>query len=253
MAPSASRTGSRPLARRIQSYWSLRAEGFGSVRRQELHSDKQALWWAEIAPLLPVQGKPLRVLDVGTGAGFLAILLARHGALVSAVDSSWAMLEQAAQLAAQEQCTIEFRQMEADRLTYAEGSFDCVLARNVTWTLLNPKAAYAEWQRVLRPGGVLINFDADYGTTDFTKLGGDREQHAHRDLAHDVLQEGEDIRKNLPLSARRRPEWDMQILQELGFEQCHCDTDLSARIFAVRDATWNPVPMFALSATRRNY
>ena len=249
--PSASPAGSSPLARRIQSYWNLRAEGFGFVRRQELHSDKQALWWAEIAPLLPEQDRPLRVLDVGTGAGFLAILLARHKAQVSAVDSSQPMLEQAAALAAQEGCAIEFRQMEADRLAYAEGSFDCVLARNVTWTLLHPAAAYAEWQRVLRPGGVLINFDADYGSTDFTRLGDDREAHAHRDLARDVLQEGENIRKKLPLSSLRRPEWDRQILQELGFEHCHCDTDLSARIFAVRDATWNPVPMFALSATKR--
>ena len=108
----------------------------------------------------------------------------------------------------------------------------------------------AEWQRVLRPGGVLINFDADYGSTDFTRLGDDREAHAHRDLARDVLQEGENIRKKLPLSSLRRPEWDRQILQELGFEHCHCDTDLSARIFAVRDATWNPVPMSVLSATK---
>ena len=39
-------------------------------------------------------------------------------------------------------------------------SFDVIVNRNVTWTLENPKDAYKEWMRVLKPGGSLIIFDA---------------------------------------------------------------------------------------------
>ena len=59
-----------------------------------------------------------------------------------------------------------------------------------------------------------------------------------------------DIRRALPLSRRERPQWDMEALARAGFVRCSCDTGLSGRIFVRRDATYNPVPMFALRAYR---
>ncbi len=41
-------------------------------------------------------------------------------------------------------------------------SFDVIVTRNVTWNLPRPDLAYKEWLRVLKPGGVLYNFDADW-------------------------------------------------------------------------------------------
>ena len=43
----------QPLAARIRRYWSHRAPDFGRLRREELQSDKFALWYDEIAPRLP--------------------------------------------------------------------------------------------------------------------------------------------------------------------------------------------------------
>lgn len=244
-----------PLAGRIRRYWSQRAAAFGQVRRQELHSDKPELWWAEIAPRLPAAGddKALRVLDVGTGAGFLAILLARHGCEVTAVDSCSHMLLEAEALSRQENCRVHFRRMDAGCLDFADGTFDCVVARNVTWTLLDPCAAYGEWGRVLRRGGVLLNFDADYGAVDFTDLARTGGRHAHAGIAPELLREGEDIRQELPLSREDRPRWDMETLARIGFTQCACDRTISERIFARQDASFNPVPMFALSAVKQPY
>ena len=54
----------------------------------------------------------------------------------------------------------------------------------------------------------------------------------------------------MPLSRRERPQWDMEALARAGFVRCSCDTGLSGRIFVRRDATYNPVPMFALRAYR---
>ena len=50
----------------------------------------------------------------------------------------------------------------ADALDFEDGLFDVVVSRNVTWNLPEPERGYAEWARVLRPGGLIINFDANW-------------------------------------------------------------------------------------------
>lgn len=241
-----------PLDERIQLYWTQRAASFRQVRQQELHSDKPERWWAEISPHLPARrkGKPLRVLDVGTGAGFLAILFARQNCEVTAVDSCPQMLREAENLSRNEALRINFQQMDADNLQFANETFDCVVARNVMWTLVAPCAAYREWWRVLRRGGVLLNFDADYGAVDFTDLSHVEGRHAHAGIAPALLREGEDIRRALPLSRETRPHWDVTTLEQIGFSHCACDREISDRIFVTRDAAFNPVPMFAVHAVK---
>ncbi|MEK8131666.1 methyltransferase domain-containing protein [Paenibacillus filicis] len=48
--------------------------------------------------------------------------------------------------------------MHAER----DASLDAVVCRDVVWTLPDPARAYAEWFRVLKPGGTLVVFDGDY-------------------------------------------------------------------------------------------
>ena len=103
---------------------------------------------------------------------------------------------------------------------------------------------------MLRRGGSLLNFDADYGAVDFTEQAGTAGQHAHAGIDPDLLREGEHIRQELPLSRECRPQWDKETLERIGFAACTCDRGLSGRVFAVRDGSFNPVPMFALRAVK---
>ena len=237
------------LSGRIEKYWSRRAESYGETRRHELACEKKSLWLAEILPHLPAGG-PLRILDVGTGAGFFAIVLAQLGHSVCGVDMSQAMLDEGADLAQQAGCAVTFQCMDACCLEFESASFDAVISRNLTWTLPDAAAAYREWNRVLRPGGVLLNFDSDYSSVSFLDVVHQPGVHAHAGMNDDMMLECESIRRQLPLSAQSRPEWDMYALRSAGFSACWCDTDLSPRIYTHRDETYNPVPMFALRAVK---
>ena len=47
----------------------------------------------------------------------------------------------------------------------ADETFDMVIP-GLTWTLPYAGHAYREWLRVLKHGGILLNFDANYGASD---------------------------------------------------------------------------------------
>jgi len=102
-----------------------------------------------------------RALDVAGGTGDLAAGLARQvGAtgLVVLSDINWAMLSRGRDRLLDEGITgnVGFVQANAERLPFADASFDCVTIgfglRNVT----DKAAALASMRRILRPGGQLL-------------------------------------------------------------------------------------------------
>ena len=94
------------------------------------------------------------VLDVGTGTGVVAITAARAGAQVSALDLTPELLEQArenARIARQE--AIAWVEGDAEKLPYADASFDVVLSQFGHMFAPRPEVAISEMRRVLKPGG----------------------------------------------------------------------------------------------------
>ena len=99
-------------------------------------------------------GPGSRVLELGTGAGDVAIFAAGRGARVIATDLSEAMLDVARQAARDAGAKeVEFRRMDASALGFAPGEFDAVIGRQVLMFLPDLPAALAGIRRVLRPGG----------------------------------------------------------------------------------------------------
>jgi SAM-dependent methyltransferase len=97
----------------------------------------------------------LRVLDFGCGHGMASVVLARHGAIVTAFDLSRGYLAETRRRAEANEVAIDLVQADGERLPFADGSFDRVWGSAVLHHLDLERAA-AELQRVLRPGGVAV-------------------------------------------------------------------------------------------------
>ena len=230
---------------RIVSYWEKRSGDFLEHKRAELHSPMSERWLYEIKNQLP-QDRNLRILDVGCGAGFFSVLLAKEGYQVTGVDLTPDMIENARILAAEEKTVCDFLVMDAENLSFADESFDVVISRNLTWTLPDVKSAYREWVRVLKKGGVLLNFDANYGLSDFTDLSELPDNHAHQEIDDSMMRECEEIKRQLPISSYSRPAWDLETLGAMKLQEFSVDLGLSSRIYVEKDEFYNPTPMFML-------
>jgi len=98
------------------------------------------------------------VLEVGCGAGFLTVDLARRGLRVIAVDAAPEMLELARVTVAKNglAAAVELLPADVHALEFPDGGFDLVVALGVIPWLHSPELALAELSRVLHPGGHLV-------------------------------------------------------------------------------------------------
>ena len=126
------------LNAQIEAYWDERSRDFSKLRQKELSGPCAAAWQAYLQEKLSAAA-PLKILDIGTGAGFFAILLAQLGHKVTGIDMSADMLHQAKQNVLAAGCSAEFRKMNAQELDFAAETFDVVISRNLTWTLPDPE------------------------------------------------------------------------------------------------------------------
>ena len=199
------------------------------------------------------------MLDIGTGPGFFAILLAEKGYTVTAVDYTESMLEEARKNAGTLQQQIDFQCMNVENLRFLDNTFDAVVTRNVTWNLPHPMQAYQEWQRVLKPGGVLLNFDANwyrylYDNTAWQGYIADRKEIQRTGVVNETdgtdIPAMEAIARKVPLSQTMRPQWDADILEELRMHVA-VDTEIWRTVWTQAERINNAsTPMFCIRAVK---
>jgi 2-polyprenyl-3-methyl-5-hydroxy-6-metoxy-1,4-benzoquinol methylase len=124
--------------------------------RGDTFRERQAavLDWATGAAHGPVR----RVLEVGCGAGFVSVELARRGCDVVAVDSVQSMVEMTRRHAdaAGVGPRVITQVGDANALGFAPASFDVVVANGVLPWVADPAVTIAELARVAAPGGHVI-------------------------------------------------------------------------------------------------
>jgi SAM-dependent methyltransferase len=95
-----------------------------------------------------------RILDLGTGVGFLAQEFAAQEATVVGIDIDVGQIEVARERARQANVEVEYHVAPAEQTGLAAGSFDVITASQC-WLYFDQKQACAEVIRLLRPGGRL--------------------------------------------------------------------------------------------------
>lgn len=97
-----------------------------------------------------------RMLDVGCGAGQIAIPAARAGVRVTGVDIALNSIEQARARALAESLDIRFDEGDAEMLAFDDGSFDLVVSLIGAMFAPRPERVAAELIRVCRPAGRIV-------------------------------------------------------------------------------------------------
>jgi ubiquinone/menaquinone biosynthesis C-methylase UbiE len=110
----------------------------------------------ELRRVIGAPTRARRALDVACGTGYLAIGLAAADLAdeVHGCDLSFAMLERTRANAGAR--AIPLSLCDAERLPYADSSFDLVVARGALHHVPEPLAAMREIRRVLEPGGTAV-------------------------------------------------------------------------------------------------
>lgn len=257
------------LEDKVRTGWDISAQGYNQFVIEEFQDGTAELWRAELqralAPIAPLSDYKPRVLDVGTGPGMFAVLLAQGGWNVTAMDTSPKMIEQAQQNALAHKVLFDAHTMQAYALDFAAETFDAIVNRNVMWTVADPIKAYAEFFRVLKPAGRLLVYDGDH-LADVRQVQASNQQPDNIHKAYLTQYSKQELsfkpedydrargwRTQLPLAQHPRPQWDTESLQSIGFNAIsvrYVDAALSPRTKTRADAKCKPAALFAVSADK---
>ena len=214
----------------LTDYWTDRAHSYSAQNLAEMNDWRRDAWRELILEHAPKK-ECLRILDVGTGPGFFAINLALAGHKVTAIDVTEHMIWHAKRNAESYGAEVDFQVQRGEFLPFEADSFDLIVSRNVIWNLEYPKEALAEWARVLAPGGRMVYFDANWYLYLYDEeLRARREAafadfctrhssyHTANNLSPKRIKGLEQTARLLPLSRKKRPEWDCEVLQALKMD-----------------------------------
>jgi ubiquinone/menaquinone biosynthesis C-methylase UbiE len=140
----------------MQTRWNSDGWHYDDTDAHGVHCETDHAQWRTLLSGFP---KRTKLLDAGTGTGFVALIAAELGLDSTGVDWSETMLTQAREKAKTQNLAMHLVQSDMETLPFDHNSFDVLTARHVIWTLIEPILVFSEWRRVLVPGGRVI---ADY-------------------------------------------------------------------------------------------
>jgi len=186
------------VKQQIREWWDDADHDYDSIPEHGVHSGAEKEIWREALTKSLGTAQRLKILDMGTGTGFLALLLAEMGHDVTGADWSNSKLKEAKEKIKRSDLPVEFVKEDAEDLSFEGGIFDAVVSRHLIWTLSDPATAFIEWTRVIKPGGRVL-----------TDVPG---KHHHPGSHHF----GEEIGRELPFYNGADPEEVIRMFEDAG-------------------------------------
>jgi ubiquinone/menaquinone biosynthesis C-methylase UbiE len=194
---------------KINDFWNTVAPGYdehaGNVAVRG--TAEYAAWTDAIREVLPAT--PSDVLDIATGTGFVALIIAELGHRVTGVDIAESMIAEARRNAEATGLNATFAIGDAVAPGFPPESFDAVISRHFLWTLREPEAALRNWRALLRPGGRVVAIDGFWfaaSSADGPELPGLFEEHYTADT-----------RSALPIMQMRDASPVIALFRDAGF------------------------------------
>lgn len=237
------------LKRKITGFWDRWSTfyDYDGLLNRDLILQEEAAWKGFFSR--EFGSRRLKILDVGTGTGFLSIPLAELGHEVVGLDMSEGMMSKCSKKTKERKIRIDLRRGDAEALPFDDNSFDVVVSRWVLWTLLHPDRAVCEWIRVLRPFGSAYAFDTPFVGKDWNGF----EMRVRRNTARvmisikerrNALSEKYDrnIEDLLPLNYSKRESFEKQLnlFTECGFE--YVTTSKMHEVSEASKERWSRMP-----------
>ncbi len=218
----------------IREYWSARAATFDLSPGHEIFTQEERTAWHALLRKHLGDGHGRRALDLASGTGVISRLLHELGFEVTGLDFAEPMLERARAKAAAGSLPLAFVAGDAEQTFESDDSYDVLVTRHLVWTLENPPLAFAEWLRILKPGGRLLIVDHDPAARTAGARLRRRIAGILRGWAQPTPTPGVDralherIVAQVYFSAGTPPEAVAELLEQAGFRDIAVDRDLRA-------------------------
>jgi len=220
----------------IKAYWSARAEKFDLSPGHEIFSEEERQAWRNLIEKHLGAGNGRPALDLASGTAVISHLMDDAGFKVTGLDWSETMLALAREKANKRGRDIRFRVADAENTMEPDAAYDVIITRHLVWTLVDPAACFAEWMRVLKPGGKVLIVDGDFVNVGLAeklvkKLAAWAERiglikpevsHAPKEMAG----KHEEILSQVHFSGGARAQDVAALLRQAGFEAVTIDHDL---------------------------
>ena len=217
----------------IRDYWSMRAETFDLSPGHEIFGDDERVAWHALIERHLGAGAGRHALDLASGTGVISRLLCERGYTVTGLDFSEPMMERAKAKAKARGLAAKYLMGDAENTLLPDDFYDVMMTRHLVWTLPDPASAFADWFRVLKPGGRVLIVDADMAARSLRsklmrRAAAFLKRYGKPAMTHGIDRERHNrIMAQVHFSAGARAEDVAALLRDAGFEKIVIDRDFA--------------------------